>query len=97
MHKGYMCLDISTGRIYILRDVVFDEDVFPFSKLHPNAGLLLRSQILLLPPDHQNSTEYRSRGHTLDQLTNTPCNCPRNFEANGENSSVFGHPFMQQQ
>ena len=44
MHKGYKCLDRSTGRIYISRDVVFDETVFPFatpgvvvdvSSLHP--------------------------------------------------------------
>jgi hypothetical protein len=29
MHKGYKCLDKSSGRIYISRDVVFDEYVFP--------------------------------------------------------------------
>jgi hypothetical protein len=29
--------------------VVFDEDIFPFTKLHPNAGTLLKSEILLLP------------------------------------------------
>jgi histone deacetylase 1/2 len=29
-HKGYKCLDRSTGRIYISRDVVFDERVFPY-------------------------------------------------------------------
>jgi histone deacetylase 1/2 len=29
MHKGFKCLDISSGRIYISRDVVFDERVFP--------------------------------------------------------------------
>jgi histone deacetylase 1/2 len=28
-YKGYKCLDRSTGRIYISRDVVFDESVFP--------------------------------------------------------------------
>jgi hypothetical protein len=48
--KGFKYLDVSTGRIYISRDVVFDESVFPFTKLHPNAGVRLRSKILLLPP-----------------------------------------------
>jgi histone deacetylase 1/2 len=42
MHKGVKCLDVTSGRVYISRDVVFDETVFPFSKLHPNAGSLLR-------------------------------------------------------
>jgi histone deacetylase 1/2 len=46
MHKGYKCLDRRTGRIYISRDVIFDETVFPFatpgvtidvSQLHPVA------------------------------------------------------------
>ena len=32
-HKGYKCLDASTGRIYISRDVVFDEAVFPFARM----------------------------------------------------------------
>lgn len=49
LHKGYKCLEIVTGRIYISRDVVFDETVFPFSKLHSNAGALLRAEIALLP------------------------------------------------
>lgn len=49
-HKGYKCLDVKTGRVYISRDVTFDELVFPFSKLHPNAGALLRAKVLLLHP-----------------------------------------------
>jgi hypothetical protein len=51
LHKGVKCLDISTGRVYISRDVVFYENVFPFASLHPNAGALLRKEILLLPSD----------------------------------------------
>jgi hypothetical protein len=38
----------------MLCDVVFDEPVFPFSKLHPNIGILLRSEILVLPPTLRN-------------------------------------------
>src|SRR4051812_14509833 len=57
LHKGYKCLEVATGRIYISRDVVFDETLFPFAKLHPNAGALLREEISLLSdslhsPDH---------------------------------------------
>jgi hypothetical protein len=38
MHRGYKCLEVSTGRVYISRDVTFDEEVFPFSELNPNVG-----------------------------------------------------------
>jgi histone deacetylase 1/2 len=37
-HKGVKCLDPSTGRVYISRDVVFAESVFPFVSLNSNAG-----------------------------------------------------------
>jgi hypothetical protein len=49
-HKGYKCLDSSSGRVYISRDVIFDETVFPFSTLHPNVGALLKAEISLLHP-----------------------------------------------
>jgi hypothetical protein len=49
-HKGFKYLDIFEGRIYISRDVVFDESVYPFAKLHPNTGARLRGEISLLPP-----------------------------------------------
>jgi histone deacetylase 1/2 len=49
MHKGVKCSDVKSGRVYISRDVVFDETVFPFAILHPNVGTLLRQEILLLP------------------------------------------------
>jgi hypothetical protein len=48
MHKGFKCLDPSEGRVYISRDVVFDELVFPFSRLHPNAGARLRAELSVL-------------------------------------------------
>jgi hypothetical protein len=48
MHIGFKWLDVADGRVYISRDVVFDETIFPFAKLNPNAGARLRSEILLL-------------------------------------------------
>jgi hypothetical protein len=35
-HKGYKCFDHTIGRIYISRDVVFDEQVFSFAKQRPD-------------------------------------------------------------
>jgi hypothetical protein len=49
-HKGYKCLDVSSGRVYISRDVVFDETVFQFSKMDANADARLRTEINLLHP-----------------------------------------------
>lgn len=51
MHKGFKCLEVNTSWVYVSRDVVFDEHVFPFAKLHPNAGALLRQEISLLSLD----------------------------------------------
>jgi hypothetical protein len=36
LHKGYKCLDMETGRVYISRDVIFDEADFPFSNPSSN-------------------------------------------------------------
>jgi hypothetical protein len=40
--------------VYIPRDVIFDERVFPFASLHPNVGAQLRAEIALLPDSLQN-------------------------------------------
>ena len=34
-HKGYLCLDVSTSRIYISRNVIFHESSFPFQSSSP--------------------------------------------------------------
>ena len=69
-HKGVKCLDVSTGRVYLSRDIVFDETKFPFSDLHPNTGALLRQEILLLPPS---LTGLDQGGNNIDdQLLTNP-------------------------
>ena len=65
LHKGYKCLDISTGHVYISRDIVFDETVFPFASLHSNAGALLRAEINLLPLNLQPLHLHGHEGHDL--------------------------------
>jgi hypothetical protein len=37
-HKGYKCFDHTTGRVYISRDVIFDENIFPFSEISHNCS-----------------------------------------------------------
>ncbi|RVW22623.1 Retrovirus-related Pol polyprotein from transposon RE1 [Vitis vinifera] len=34
-HKGYLCLDVSTSRIYISKNVIFHESSFPFQSSSP--------------------------------------------------------------
>ncbi|XP_071680966.1 uncharacterized protein [Lolium perenne] len=69
MHKGVKCLDVSSGRVYVSRDVVFDETVFPFANLHPNAGARLRQEILLLPEFLRSSSVLAQGGEQCIDLT----------------------------
>lgn len=55
------------GESYISRDVIFDENIFPFSKLHPNKGSRLRSEILLLPSHLLNNPRGES---VVDKVSN---------------------------
>jgi hypothetical protein len=47
---------------------VFDEQVFPFAELHPNAGCRLRNEILLLPTDISSFTSTIGDAQTNDYM-----------------------------
>jgi hypothetical protein len=80
--KGFKCLDIATGRIYVSRDVIFDEQVFPFAALHDNAGARLRSEIELLSPTlFDPSMLFGSTAIPAD-VVNRSTNPPANSGAN---------------
>jgi hypothetical protein len=51
--------------VYISRDIVFDETVFPFASLHANAGAQLKAGILLLPSALQPIHLHDHEGHEL--------------------------------
>jgi hypothetical protein len=69
LHKGFKCLEPTTGRIYVSRDVVFDESVYPFAQLHPNAGARLRADLELLPDILKNPSHEFGNANLLDQCS----------------------------
>lgn len=94
-HKGFKCLDPSEGRVYISRDIVFDETVFLFAHLHPNAGAQLRAAIALLPPSLLPASSTFGDAILLDQgsLDSVPTNPPSSSRAcpvsTEKNSTAF--------
>jgi hypothetical protein len=71
IHKGFKCLD-PTPRVYISRDIVFNEAIFPFEKLHDNAGRRLQKEISLLPPTLLNPNTDTGVNYTNDHVLNSP-------------------------
>jgi hypothetical protein len=57
MHKGYKCLDRSTGRIYISRDVVFDETIFRFAAPGVSVDVSTLEQSIVFPYDEPVTSE----------------------------------------
>jgi histone deacetylase 1/2 len=94
MHKGFKCLDISTSHIYISRDVIFDEQIFPFAELHANAGARLRSDIELLPSNLYDSSlpfgsTTISSTDVINSTSNPPDNSHPNLEANAQEEPIL--------
>lgn len=86
LQKGFKCLDVKEGRVYISRDVVFDENVFPFSSFHPNANAQLRAEVLLLPKHLLNSNgDEQLPGSVMTNMppANPPSNGPVAVEISG--------------
>jgi hypothetical protein len=90
LHKGFKCLEPKTGRVYISRVVVFDEQIFPFSELHENAGARLRKEILLLPHHLQpnsHSIGDKSSNAQLVNATDSMLSCD-DVQESGSNNGV---------
>jgi hypothetical protein len=66
MHKGFRCLDVAKGRVYISCDVVFDESVYTINKHNPNASAHLRAVIQLLPSNLSPPSTFPSRDKFID-------------------------------
>lgn len=48
-HKGYRCLHLESGRLYISRYVVFEETIFPFQTTSPSPQNPPSNNFLLQP------------------------------------------------
>jgi hypothetical protein len=92
--------------VYISLDVVFDESVYPFSQLHPNAGAQLRKSFELLPDHLKNLSPDFGNAHVLDQglINANPANgVPSSsmdatgtiLDSNGKEIQVPEHYFMR--
>ena len=68
MHKGYKCLDRSMGRIYISRDVVFDESVFPYATPGTKVDVSTLEDALSFPSDEP-VTSTTMRKYDLSYLS----------------------------
>jgi hypothetical protein len=78
LHKGYKCLYIPIGRVYISRDVIFDEHVFPFSKLPKNASCstFINVSALLIPSPTSLTGHYDDVTILTPGSTNMPAGNP---------------------
>ena len=52
LHKGYKCLHVPSNHVYISRDVVFDENLYPFSNFSASQNPS-NSSSLSLPSSNQ--------------------------------------------
>jgi histone deacetylase 1/2 len=71
MHKVYKCLDKSTGHIYISRDVVFDESVFPYATLGISVDVPTHRQAITFPSTEP-ATHDHVRQYDLSYLSTNP-------------------------
>jgi histone deacetylase 1/2 len=80
LHKGYKCLHVPSKRVYISRDVIFDENNFPFSNMpdihlsppHTESSLLSADQFMDTAyslPLFANHGAGNPRGARLELLT----------------------------
>jgi hypothetical protein len=90
MHKGYKCLHPPTNRVYISRDVVFDEHVFPFATTVSSSPPPTIEHVLL--PTLQPSTIPLP----TDQHTDMPISSPMHDGSNPTSMSS-GDVFRSQE
>lgn len=96
MHKGYKCLHKASGRVYLARDVIFDEKRFPFSEnpTQPSTCSIHVDTILL--PSLQPTSEHNYAQHCPTEDFSEPTaaipllsdsSSAETFQSGGQNSN----------
>jgi hypothetical protein len=73
LHKGFKCLIVAEGRVYVSQNVVFNETIYPFHMLNPNVGARPRGEIQLFP---SNSTSTPSSAPGDELIVDLAANMP---------------------
>ena len=72
MHKGYKCLDRTSGCIYISRDVVFDETFFPFAHTGPSPDISKITPPTSFPTHEPATESAQNQNYDLSMLSTNP-------------------------
>ena len=77
IHKGYKCLHLPLNRLYISRDVVFDETTLPFHKYSPSSP----------PFPSRSSPTHQTLAMIQSISTVGPCTVPTHVQASPPHGS----------
>lgn len=74
IYKGYNCLAVSIRRVYISRDVIFDESLFPFATSSIYTTPFSTSNIVSFPQSEPTIVNDYVRNYDLSILWSTNYN-----------------------
>jgi hypothetical protein len=81
IHKGYKCLHLPSNRLYISRDVVFDENTFPFHKYSSSSP----------PIPSKSSPTHQTLAMIQSISTAGPCTVPTCVQASPSHGLSLQH------
>ncbi|KAL3835707.1 hypothetical protein ACJIZ3_010443 [Penstemon smallii] len=93
-HHGYMCLHVPTSRIYISRDVIFDENLFPYAEKELGRSLSRPFSNATLPFQLPNPSRPATSvvAHSLPPLLPTPLRSPQTNQPNSVDTTTHASP-----
>lgn len=71
-HRGYRCLDPNTGRLYVSRHVIFNENSFPYKNMQVPAPSPLEFALLPSPTSFSTPSQVSLQTRPNDSSTESP-------------------------